>query len=354
MDFLDVIDESSLETLEAAISGNGASPSTASVAPSTDTNTKPEPPAVTEPAVTTPAVTEPTADATSSPVTEPTTDPLADVAGRYRVDRMSELNQLTVHIMSKNPDMTPSQAEELARKDLNLPATVPSPDQTNTTVPSVGVTPPEPVVSPVEELRNKLGEMENKLTEAGAAEGLFTAEIAQMQSEHAKLAAKLALAEQTEANALADDEAQFMQARNESLKTAKTLHPDMLDPTSALYQKTSEIIAALTKSGDALLESVEAPEIITLKALRALGMTAQPQAKAAVQPTPDATVPTQTTPAVQPPVLPGGGRNGGGAQPTPADLAGTIQSAFEGDDDSLLTGALFGNGTNGFKAPLIR
>lgn len=181
----------------------------------------------------------------------------------HTFSNMREDERRAVEIRERNPDITLDQAISMARQELGIGQEDQDQDEEEQT-------PPEPT------LAEKISEIEAQIDEAGASEGLFTKEIAELTKEHARLVAKQALADERNQQVQAQEEAQFLSQREEHIENLKAQHPEILDPESPISRKIGEVISRLSAEENSILLGVDAPEKVFYLAVSELPAEQRP------------------------------------------------------------------------------
>lgn len=139
---------------------------------------------------------------------------------------------------------------------------------------------------PVAELEEEVAELAKKLDEAGANEGLFSAEIARLTREHSEKVAELKIAqrEQAVANQEAEKSAKqtFLEARAASRAKAIEDYPEADKPDSALRLRINSLLVEMQDPAHpdhALLSTRNAPLLVAKLAADELGISARPKLK---------------------------------------------------------------------------
>jgi hypothetical protein len=148
-----------------------------------------------------------------------------------------------LELRRRNPDMTLDAALHMARTQLGYY------NEDGTDRPS------EPTVE------DRIADLEAKLAEAGANDGLFTTEIANLTKEHARLCADLAV---ERAEKQRTDEVKSMEQsrlREESYQRASNLWPEATDSTTPLGQALLQVISEAEATKNPLLYDPQAPEL---------------------------------------------------------------------------------------------
>lgn len=260
---------------------------------------------------------------------------------RVRTNTMTELNKVTVSIMADNRDMTPTQAEAVAREHLGLPPLAAPAPSAPPSEPDAQVTDRAPQT--VEEYDAALELIEQEMRDAG--KNGFTDILAEKQIEHGRLAAQRAVAESRaqdrEAHAEEQAHTQWQTENAASLARAHALHPDMAKPETELGQEVARIIENMDEN-DPVLQSPHRAELIAVRALANKGLapvTGKPAAAPAAAPAP--TQPPAVPPRLNvPPLLPGSQQSSIPGPMTPQAEAALIDST---DDPAALHKLLYGN-----------
>lgn len=129
----------------------------------------------------------------------------------------------------------------------------------------LGLDPPESEGDPEPTLDERIEAIEGQLDEAGANDGLFTTEIANLTKEHARLLSERAATQavQTVRQQQADDArtAEMRTEREASYQRAVASCPAALDATSPIGKSLSAVIAEAEKVNNPLLYDPQAPEL---------------------------------------------------------------------------------------------
>ena len=232
---------------------------------------------------------EPTPAEVSSPLAEPS-DPPAPITQdpepetptepEAEFENMADDERRALDIRRRNPDLTLEAALTMAREQLGS-------DED-------GDQAAEPT------LENRIAEIEQQMDEAGANEGLFTSEIANLTKEHARL-----LAEQAAQNAVAQvrqnqvDEArtaEMTSQREASYQAAVASCPEATDPNTPIGKSLSAVIAEAERTNNPLLYDPQAPELFLAMANARLPETQRVELKrpAAATQTPSGDTPAAT------------------------------------------------------------
>ena len=144
-------------------------------------------------------------------------------------------------------------------------------------------------------LQSKVDEIKAKLNEAGAAEGLFTPEIAQLQQEYAETIADLKVSQLQEGQRQAQEQltqAQMQDAWSKSLTDVQKDYPAMADRNSPQYLLAAQLTQRARQDANHPLHSAvfndpNAPRIFADEANRLLGgqVAQAPAASPVPQPT---------------------------------------------------------------------
>lgn len=164
------------------------------------------------------------------------------VSGQF--DNLAEDEARALEIRKRNPDLTLDASLYLARQQLGI-NTEPQGEQGE----------PEPT------LEDRINAIEAQLDEAGANDGLFTSEIANLTKEHARLLAEQAV---ERANQVRHNEARTAVLRDEreaSYQRAASICPEALDSNTAIGQALSAVIAEAEAMNNPLLYDPQAPEL---------------------------------------------------------------------------------------------
>ena len=327
-------------TLEAALLGASTEPqpvAAADLEPAALENTTPEAGAqATQPAGGAQAQTE--SEQGSSPSIAPDDAPPASVevespAASAEFSNLAEDEAIALQIRQRNPDLSLDESLSKARHQLGWteqPAEQGEPEPT---------------------LDERITAIESALDEAGANDGLFTSEIANLTKEHARLLAEQAV---EKANFIRHEEvrvASINEEREASYQRAASLCPEALDFNSAIGQSLSAVIAEAEATQNPLLYDPQAPELFLALANARLPEAQRVELKrpaAATQTTPSEAQPAPTQPAKPSPagVLPVAA-SARTAQPAtrmidPASLDRAIKEA----PTDVLEAALLGDRTN--------
>lgn len=320
------------EDLEAAVMG-------ASDAPLSDTNpdpdTQPDPTPGPKPQDDPPPIPDPNPAPTPDPApSDPAPNPKPEPAPAP--SNLDPVEIRTREILSRNPDIKIEQAQERAREELGI---------------SAEHADPEPTVA------ERIEAIEEQLKAAGANEGLFTAEIAELMQEHSRLCASLA-AQQAVAEARQSDAAEaytkeLSAAREESYNIAKEMYPDALDPEHPLAKELSKVIAEAEEAKNPLLHDPQAPELFLAMANARLpeAQRVEPKRQAATheKPTSGQSAPTGHAPSPANVLPVSAGRST--AQPAPATIdPAHVDRAIKDTPTKDLEAALFGEGSG---APVL-
>jgi hypothetical protein len=160
-----------------------------------------------------------------------------------RKHNLPEDEARALELRQRNPDMTLDAALHMARTQLGFYKE----DGTDR--------PTEPTVE------DRIAELEAKLEEAGANDGLFTSEIANLTKEHARLCADSAV-QRAERQRI--DEAKSMEEsrlREESYQRASKLWPEATDASTPLGQAVLQVISEAEATKNPLLYDPQAPEL---------------------------------------------------------------------------------------------
>ncbi len=148
-----------------------------------------------------------------------------------------------LELRQRNPDMTLDAALHMARTQLGY-------------YNEDGTTRPEELT-----IEHRVEELEAKLAEAGANDGLFTTEIADLTKQHARLCAELAV---QRSEVKRNDETKAVEGsmkREESYQRARTMFPDALDSKTPLGKALLQVISEAESSKNPLLFDHQAPEL---------------------------------------------------------------------------------------------
>jgi hypothetical protein len=266
-------------TLEAALLGASTEPqpvAPADLEPAAAENSTPETgEQTTQPAGGAEAQTK--SEQGSSPSVAPDDAPPAsgeveNPAVSAEFSNLAEDEAIALQIRQRNPDL--SLDESLARARYHLGWNEQPAEQGE----------PEPT------LDERIAAIESALDEAGANDGLFTSEIANLTKEHARLLADQAV---EKANHIRHQEvrvASINEEREASYQRAASMCPEALDSNSVIGQTLSAVIAEAEATQNPLLYDPQAPELFL-----ALANARLPEAQRVELKRPAAT--TQTTPS---------------------------------------------------------
>jgi hypothetical protein len=243
------------------------------------------------------------------------------------------LHYIVTQIRQRNPDLSLDESLAKARHQLGWneqPAEQSEPEPT---------------------LDERITAIESALDEAGANDGLFTSEVANLTKEHARLLADQAV---QKANFIRQQEvrvASINEEREASYQRAASMCPEALDANSVIGQTLSAVIAEAEATQNPLLHDPQAPELFLALANARLPEAQRVELKrpaAATQTTPSEAQPAPTQPAKPSPagVLPVAA-SARTAQPAtrmidPASLDRAIKEA----PTDVLEAALLGDRTN--------
>lgn len=248
---------------------------------------------------------------------------------------LAEDEARALDIRKRNPDLTLEASLSLARQQL-------------------GIVQPDPNAEPAEPeptLDERISAIESALDEAGANDGLFTTEIANLTKTHARLLAEQAV---EQANAVRHSEvqtAQLMDQREESYQRAAALCPEALDANSTIGQSLSAVIAEAEATKNPLLYDPQAPELFLALANARLPEAQRVELKrpaATSNPTPSDAQPAPTQPAKPSPagVLPVAA-SARTAQPATTMIdPSNVDRAIKEAPTDVLEAALLGGRTN--------
>jgi hypothetical protein len=326
-------------TLEAALLGTSTEPqpvAATDLEPAALENTTPKAGAQTDQAAGG-AQAQTESEQGSSPSIAPDNAPPASASNEQapatEFSNLAEDEARALEIRKRNPDLSLDESLTRARHQLGWTE---QPDEQGE---------PEPT------LDERIAAIESALDEAGANDGLFTSEIANLTKEHARLLADQAV---EKANHIRHQEvrvAAINEDREASYQRAASLCPEALDSNSVIGQSLSAVIAEAEATQNPLLYDPQAPELFLALANARLPEAQRVELKrpaAATQTTPSEAQPAPTQPAKPLPagVLPvaAGART---AQPAtrmidPASLDRAIKEA----PTDVLEAALLGDRTN--------
>jgi hypothetical protein len=327
-------------TLEAALLGASTEPqpvAAADLEPAAAESTTPETGAqAVQPAGGEQAQTEAEQGSSPSTATDDAPPASADIENPAAVTEFSNLAEdeaRALEIRKRNPDLSLEESLSRAREQLGL---VQHPEQQGE---------PEPT------LEDRIAAVESALDEAGANDGLFTTEIANLTKEHARLLAEHAV---QRANQVRHDEvrtAEMREQRESSYQRAASMCPEALDSNSTIGQSLSAVIAEAEATQNPLLYDPQAPELFLALANARLPEAQRVELKrpaATTNPTPSEAQPAPAQPAKPSPagVLPVAA-SARTAQPAtrmidPANLDRAIKEA----PTDVLEAALLGDRTN--------
>lgn len=277
-----------------------------------------------------PAQTTIEQDSSPSPATD---TPPASAATEPEFSNLAEDEARALEIRKRNPDLSLEASLSLARQQLGYT------DQ------------PAEQVEAEPTLDERIAAIEEKLDEAGANDGLFTSEIANLTKEHARLLAEQAV---QRAESIRHDEAQtaiMRDKREESYQRAASMCPEALDVSSVIGKSLSAVIAEAEATNNPLLYDPQAPELFLALANARLPEAQRVELKrpaATTNPTPSEAQPAPAQPVQPSPagVLPVAA-SARTAQPAtqlidPANLDRAIKEA----PTDVLEAALLGQGRN--------
>lgn len=265
--------------------------------------------------------------------------PLGD---RVRINHLSPEDKAAQHAINAltKGGMT---LLEATNRVLGGPATstpTPAPEATDPATPPPAATDTPPDIAEMEE---RVNDLKSRLKAAGASEGLFNEEIADLTAElseaNATLAANRVAVKQNEANA-SREAAVFQQQRATSTAAARKVYPAMADKESAQFLTARDMALAAQNPSHPDHEkswSPDAPEYFAAQAAKRLGIAPKggttPKAKAPA--VPPVTVPPAQTPP--PTTRPASGAKGS-APPPPQKTSAQIRAETEADTEAMLTG----------------
>jgi len=163
-------------------------------------------------------------------------------------------------------------------------------------------------------LEERIAAIESALDEAGANDGLFTTEIANLTKEHGRLLAEHAV---QRANQVRHDEvrtAEMREQREASYQRAAAMCPEALDNNSVIGKSLSAVIAEAEATQNPLLYDPQAPELFL-----ALANARLPEAQRVELQRPAATIQPTPSEAQSEPAQP--------AKPSPAGVLPVAASA---------------------------
>lgn len=208
-----------------------------------------------EPVVASPA--EPiVAAAPVEPVAEPSADP-------DPYEGFSDVERRAVEIRKRNPDLSLEESMDRAKVQLGVAVD-----------PEAEPEEPQEPQAPQQTPQERLAELEHLLQEAGQNEGLYTAEIAQLNIEHNRLSAQIALEEAEAKRTREAQEAQqlqAMQAQREASKQnvialCKHSGQDAEDPNSPIGKAIRTVFEEMQAVDHPDLYDPNAPDLIFAKA----------------------------------------------------------------------------------------
>jgi hypothetical protein len=306
---------------------------------------------VAEPAAlvvpTAPVVEPPVVAPTPAPVAEPAIPPVSD---RYRVKDWPDEDQAAMAYKARNKDVPLDKCLEIVRglRAAENPA------------PAAPAIPQAPARSSAE-IATEIATIETKLKEAGTTEGLYNAEIADLNIALARLQPQLIDTQRQEQEHIAAYNRQLQSAWETSEAEAFKLYPDAQDTESEFGQAVAAMLSELSAGNAPILNEPNAPmAVIQLVAARrgVAPKISAPAGETPSVPVVQVPVPGSVVPPVAPPLaadqprivqLPSGASST--AQPHVITLAEAQRFVGETDDLDTLDGALFGNGT---PKPMIR
>lgn len=324
-------------TLEAALLGDSTEPqpvAAADVEPAATENTTPEAGEQTDQAA---GGEQDTLEQGSSPSpatgdTPPASAEVENSAPDAEFSNLAEDEARALEIRKRNPDLSLEESLTRARQQL-------------------GLTEETEQVEAEPTLDERIQAIEAQLDEAGANDGLFTTEIANLTKEHARLLAEHAV---QRAEAIRHNESRTAVLRNEreeSYQRAASMCPEALDVDSVIGKSLSAVIAEAEATQNPLLYDPQAPELFLALANARLPEAQRVELKrpaATTNPTPSEAQPAPTQPAKPSPagVLPVAA-SARTAQPAtklidPANLDRAIKEA----PTDVLEAALLGDRTN--------
>lgn len=327
-------------TLEAALLGSSNEPqpvAAADVEPAAAENTPPEAgEQAAQPAGGEQAQTESEQGSSPSAATDDAPPASAEAEKPVPATEFSNLAEdeaRALEIRKRNPDLSLEESLTRARQQLGWKEQ--SDEQGE----------PEPT------LDERIAAIESALDEAGANDGLFTTEIANLTKEHARLLAEQAVQKATFIRQEEARVALINEQREESYQRAASMCPEALDANSVIGQSLSAVIAEAEATQNPLLYDPQAPELFLAMANARLPEAQRVELKrpaATTNPTPSEAQPAPAQPAKPSPagVLPVAA-SARTAQPAtqlidPANLDRAIKEA----PTDVLEAALLGDRTN--------
>jgi hypothetical protein len=267
----------------------------------------------------------------------PEPEPEAEQEQEDEFANMAEEERRALEIRRRNPDLTLEAALGMARKQLGGGEDADGEQK-------------EPT------LAERIAAIESALDEAGANEGLFTKEVADLTKEHARLLAEQAAQEavaRVKQEAVTEERTAEMKAeREESYARAAASCPDALDPNTPIGKSLSAVIAEAERTNNPLLYDPQAPELFLALANARLPEAQRAELKRPAEATqtpsgeqPAATVQTpRQSPAGVLPVA----ASARTAQPAtatidPANVVGAIKETPTADLEAALLGASAGS-----------
>ena len=176
-------------------------------------------------------------EAAALPATAAVTEP--------NFSNLSEDEASALDIRQRNPDMSLDESLVLARHRLGM------------IQPDTEAEPKEPELS----LQDRIIAIEAAIDEAGANDGLFTTEIANLTKEYSRLLSQEAVSMATQARHDEVRTAQMAEEREDSYQRAAAICPEALETSSAIGQSLSAVIAEAEATKNPLLYDPQAPEL---------------------------------------------------------------------------------------------
>lgn len=163
---------------------------------------------------------------------------------------MAEYEILAMELRERNPDIALETALAMARQSLGLDSAIPD-NESNEEAPE-----------PTPDVYDRLKAIEAELTEEGANEGLFTAKIAELTREHARLTAEAAIHSMKREQEEKVESDRLMSLMHESHERVLTICPEAREGNSPIGRAMTRVIANLQSENSSILREGNCPEII--------------------------------------------------------------------------------------------
>lgn len=163
---------------------------------------------------------------------------------------MAEYEILAMELRERNPDIALETALAMARQSLGLDSTIPY-NESNEEAPE-----------PTPDVFERLKAIEAELSEEGANEGLFTAKIAELTREHAKLTAEAAIQTMKRDEEAKAESDRLMALMHESHERVLAICPEAQEGNSPIGRAMTRVIENLQSENSSILREGNCPEII--------------------------------------------------------------------------------------------